>query len=174
MDFKDLSLLKKVAVILILILFSPLLLVCFIIVALRVPFEYPKYKSSKYYKKYKRKYSIGITSEDSYKIINYLEEKNLSYDKFDIEKNELIVGKTTYLFPWFECISFNDKGECIIAEQDNYEPTLLLDDLKVKNRKNIRILINSNYFDKEELNLVSENNLLFVYDDFSDIEKQLK
>lgn len=174
MDFKDLSLFKKVLVIIFLIFVSPLLLLAIMIMIVQVPFEYPKYKKSGYYKKYKQKYFIGITISDSYKIINYLEKENIKYDFFDIDKEELIIGNMTYLFPWFEYISFNEDGECIIAEQDNDEPTLLSDDLKVKDRKNIKIIINQKEFSELELKEAHEIKMLFVYNKISDIEKEIK
>lgn len=174
MDFKDLSLLKKILVIIFLILISPLLLFCGILIIIGGIFEYPKYKRSRYFKKYKQKYFIGITGNDSYKIINYFENENINYDYFDIEKDELVIGDTTYLFQWFEYISFNEDGKCIIAEQDNYEPTLLSDDLKVKDRKNIKIIINENDFIKEDLDKARNYKLLLTYNNLSELEKELK
>lgn len=76
-----------------------------------------------------------------------MDQENIHYDFFDYEKEELVAGDTTYLFPWFESISFHDDGECIIAEQDNDDPILLSEDPRVKNRENVRILIHKKAFD---------------------------
>lgn len=98
MNFKDLSLLNKILVIALFIVITPLLLFAVALTIIIVPFEYPKYRRSRYYKRYKQKYSIGITTHDSYKTINFLEKKNIHYDSFDIEKEELTIRNTIYLF----------------------------------------------------------------------------
>lgn len=174
MDFKDLSLTKKLLLIMLLILLSPLLLGCVIFIVIRVPFEYPEYKKSRYYKKYKQKYSIGITYEEFYKVINYLEQENIKYDSFDVENEELRIGDTTYLFPWFECISFDEDGNLVVAEQDNFEPTLLANEEKVKGRKNIKIIINKKEFYDLDLTRSGNTELLLMYDDIADLEKELR
>lgn len=172
MDFKDLSLFKKILVIVFLILISPLLLIIGSFILIKIPFEYPRYRFSYYYKKYKQKYHFGITSADSYKIINYLEKNKIKYDKYNPENDELVINNITYLFPWFEYISYNEDGDCIIAEQDNYEPTLLSEDKKIKNRKDVKLLINKNDF--KELNLKKANEKIILYNKLSDLKKEFE
>ena len=71
-------------VILFCIIFSPLILLAFIMCFLcffqsviSAPFECKKYKQSKYYEIYKKKYKIGITKEEYYLLQNRLLENNI-------------------------------------------------------------------------------------------------
>lgn len=171
MDFKDLSILKKILVIIFLILISPLLLLIGLFIIIRIPFEYFIYKKSKYYKKYKEKYSFGITSTDSYKIINYFERIKYSNYSYNCENDELIIGKTTYIFPWFEFISYNDEGKCIVAEQDNDEPILLLEDSKMKDKDNTILLIQEKDIDEKDLKMAKNDKYLITYKNLSDLKR---
>ena len=58
---------EKLIFILLCILFSPFIRLCFIVYFFQsivpAPLENKKYKQSKYYEVYKRKYKIGITKE---------------------------------------------------------------------------------------------------------------
>lgn len=143
-----------------------------------IPFEYPKYKNSKYYKKHKQKYFAGITLLELYKIINYLEKENINYDYFDIEKGELIIGNTTYLLPWFQWIWLDNEGNCYISYEDYYEddeePPLLLEDLKSKNKENIKVLIKRGNVMNSGLKESDNNEILIMYDKLSDLRKYLK
>ena len=69
------------AIILLCVIFSPFIL--FVLIAwffqsvLPAPFEYKKYKKSKYYEVYKKKYKIGITHDEYYLLQSKLLENDI-------------------------------------------------------------------------------------------------
>lgn len=67
------------------IIFSPVILFVLIINFFQnvvpAPFEYKKYKKSKYYDVYKKKYKIGITHDPHYLLQNELLEYNIRLDE---------------------------------------------------------------------------------------------
>lgn len=175
MKFKDLSLFFKIITIISIIILSPLItlsfLFIFVMLIILVPIEYIRYKKSNFFISQNKKYIIGITFNDYYKVINYLEKKKINYIFLDNEK-ELIINNKKYLFPWFECISFDEKGNCIISEEDNYDFVPLDIDYRIK-EKDIKVLINKKRIDKLYLNNAKENKMLLVYNSISDLVKML-
>lgn len=176
MDFKDLNIFAKILNIILLVLFSPLILLFLLFSGLvyivTISIEYPKYKMSNYYKKYKEKYYVGVTFQGYYKAINYFKKNNIKYDSFDSKEDTIKIGNTTYLFSWFEEISFNEDGECIISEQDNGEFELLKDSKKISEEKNIKILVPKNaFYNKKDLVKAKKHKQLIVYNKFSDLTK---
>lgn len=67
------------------LIFSPAILFVLIInffqKVVHAPFEYKKYKKSKYYDVYKKKYKIGITHDPHYLLQNELLEYNIRLDE---------------------------------------------------------------------------------------------
>ena len=170
MSFKDLPLLQKILVILFYILAIPFIvlgLVIFAIICIFViPLEYPIYKLSFFYKKYRYKYELFITSKESYKVINYY--KNYSLD-FDYEEDAIKIGKITYYFSWFEILSYDDSGECVIAITDNDELELLKESSKIKGKRNVKILVNERDLDKEDISKARKDKKLILYKKVADL-----
>jgi len=163
--------LKIVYILLILPLIIIAIFILLITVIVTFPVEYPKYKRSKYYQKYKEKYEIGITSTDKFKIINYFEKNNIKYEAFNSKEESFKINNITYLFPWFEILTFDQENNCIIAEQDNDDFELLKDVPKIKDKKNIKILINENEIQKKDITKARNEKILLLYKEISDINK---
>lgn len=82
---KKTKLFEILSIIVLCIIFSPVILFVLIIMFFQnvvpAPFEYKKYKKSKYYDIYKKKYKIGITHNPHYLLQNELLEYNIRLDE---------------------------------------------------------------------------------------------
>ncbi|MBQ1735849.1 MAG: hypothetical protein IIT86_02930 [Oscillospiraceae bacterium] len=173
-EFKGLPRAEKAASVCLIIVCIPMIAVTFVIAAvmfvLVAPFEYPKYKRSRYYKRYRQKYHLTITREASYRIINCLEREQIPYEGYDAKEEELVIGGTTYLFPWFENITFDEDGQLVLTEEDGCDPTPLSEEPKVKGRGSVRIIVRKNYFEAADLERAYHDERLFLYDKASELE----
>ena len=153
-----------------------LILVLLAFIFIPAPREYRKYRQSSYYRKYGRKYKVGITRERSFPVIEYLLNEGVPYDDFIMgdDADMLVMGNVCYLFPWFEEIRFEDNGDCLISIQDDdaFEP--LAEEDVIKNTLGAKVIINSKEYPNLDVEKAKSNDLLVVYEELSDLKELLK
>lgn len=94
----------------------------------------------------------------------------------DVDSGKIgaVIGNTTVLFPWFEEIDFDTAGNCLIAEKEGDPLELLSENPKVKNRENVKVLIRKKKFQKEQLDAAYHNEMLFIYEELSELKTLLR
>lgn len=118
------KLLEYFIVILFCIIFSPIILIILIIYffqrVVSAPFEYKKYKQSKYYAIFKKKYKIGITHEPHYLLQNELLEHNLHLNEIMKPYGYmcLVDDSSCFILVYIEDLIFND-GEFLVKVHEN-------------------------------------------------------
>ena len=130
---------EKLIFILLCILFSPFIILCFIVYFFQsivpAPLENKKYKKSKYYEVYKRKYKIGITKEPHFLLHNELLEHNIHLE--EIRKSYgymcLIDDYSCFALSDIEDLKVND-GVFLVQENEN-SPYVSIDDFIDNERK---------------------------------------
>ncbi len=130
------------SIILLCIIFSPVILFVLIIVFFQkvvpAPFEYRKYKKSKYYSYYKKKYKIGITSEANYILQNELLESDIHLEEIRKPYGYTCLLSENYCFGLFEI--------------DNLK---IDDNIQIKLRKN-SVFVNCVDFIEDEMKYFSD------------------
>lgn len=173
---REKTVLAVLAIILLPVLFAGLPIAA-IFALFTIPIEIPRYRKSAYFKRYRKKYFWGITRQEAYRVANYLETENIDYTRVvDENADEIgaVIGNTTVLFPWFEEMDFDDSGNCLIAEEEGDPLELLSENPKVKNRENVKVLIRKREFHKEQLDAAYHNEMLFIYEELSELKALLR
>lgn len=150
------------------------LIVSGIVCIARFPADYPKYKRSDYYKKYKQPYYTGIMKSDCFMFCSYIEKNNLDIEFVNNKKEQYFKrNNIIYFFSWFEGISFDESDKCVITVHEGWE----VEDLKkiIENKEkeyncDVKILIKEDDIEKQDIQKAYACDLLFVYKDVSDIE----
>ena len=106
---------KKALIYLIIVIFSPLILIGLIILGITTLFQAPtlkkEYKKSRYYSDIKRKFNLYITSSPEYRFYNSAVKRDLPivYRRQDSNGFEYFVyNGTLFLFPDFYDIDFDE------------------------------------------------------------------
>lgn len=187
---KNKKLSEKFALILIIIISSPLILfgfiVFFILYILPAPIEKYKYKKSLYYKELNIKYDFGITHNEEYIIYNCIRENNIDIVRIKSTGSEYssyfkinkLNQSISILIPWFEYVYFdrNKKTWMIQYDENRNEPIELEEEIReflskfnIVESNDFKILIEEGYFDKEQLNLARQYNKFVLYDKKDDL-----
>ena len=138
---------EKLIFILLCILFSPFIILCFIVYFFQsivpAPLENKKYKQSKYYEVYKRKYKIGITKEPHFLLQNELLENNIHLEEIRKPYGYMCLVDDYSCFALFdiEDLKLND-GHFLIQVHENSQ-CISIDDFVEDERK---------YFEEECIN----------------------
>ena len=117
--------------ILFIIIFSPFIILCFLVYflirVLPTPVEMLVYKKSSYYKDYKTKYRIGITYEFNYKLYNKLIELNRDLSLYNISldsmSRDLVIcsmDKIVVMYNVGSYLCFDDKTNTWTVSKDDY------------------------------------------------------
>jgi hypothetical protein len=97
---------EVLAIILLCVIFSPfiifVLIVWFFQNVLPAPFEYKKYKKSKYYEFYKKKYKIGITHDEQYLLQNKLLEDDIYLEEIRKQYGYMCLLNNDFCFALFD------------------------------------------------------------------------
>ena len=97
---------EVLAIILLCVIFSPfiifVLIIWFFQNVLPAPFEYKKYKTSKYYEFYKKKYKIGITHDEHYLLQNKLLEDDIYLEEIRKQYGYMCLLNNDFCFALFE------------------------------------------------------------------------
>ena len=166
-------------VILLCIIFSPIILFVLIIYFFQkvvpAPFEYKKYKKSKYYNYYKTKYKIGITSESHYILQNKLLEFDIYLEEIRKSYGYMCLVNEEYCFALFEIADIEINENIKIKLHENgvfvncYE--FIEDEIKYFseeciNRKFIALIYSDeekydSILSKEHIKLLKDNSIVF-------------
>ena len=113
---------RKFLIVLLIVIFSPLIIVGIVIVGIYTAFRMPKmkreYKSSRYYADFGRKFTADILYSPEYRFYNGAVSRNLPIKYIRQETNGFeyfIYDDTLYLFPDFDGIDYiEDKSEWMV------------------------------------------------------------
>ena len=113
----------KVLTVLLIVIFSPLILLLLLVACPFLAREYRRskkaYDKSPYYAAFKKKFTMGITSDPVYRFYNGAVERNLSVrfpEKLDDRIDGLsyfFYGDTVYLLPNFEQMGLSEDGRAV-------------------------------------------------------------
>ena len=123
---------EVLAIILLCVIFSPfiifVLIVWFFQNVLPAPFEYKKYKKSKYYEFYKKKYKIGITHDKHYLLQNKLLEDDIYLEEIRKQYGYMCLLNNDFCFALFDITDFKlIDGDFQIKLHEN-SPYVSIDD----------------------------------------------
>lgn len=185
---KGLKWYKKVFNMIMIIFLSPLLALGFILYSLVVivsfPIEITKYKKSAFYKKYKKKYSLGITKSAHFRLMNYLAERDCDIIKVNLDYGHFYLynDSNLFLFATFETIRYNNenlKWEIGIPTGSDFEDMdeyiireLTYVHTNVDNRR-IRILVGYEMFGVEDICNALIDDDLIVYKSTSELADKI-
>ena len=109
------------------IILSPVILCVYILLFFQklvtAPFEYRKYKRSRYYEVYKKKYKSGITQEPRYLLQNKLLEHGIELEEIKKPYGELCLVNNDFCFVLFTLCDVkrsNDGFEINLCENSPY------------------------------------------------------
>ena len=113
----------KVLTVLLIVIFSPLILLLLLVACPFLAREYRRakkaYDKSPYYAAFKKKFTMGITTDPVYRVYNGAVERNLSVrfpEKLDDRLDGLsyfFYGDTLYLLPNFEQMGLSEDGRAV-------------------------------------------------------------
>lgn len=176
------------------IIFSPIILFILIIMFFQyvvpAPFEYKKYKKSKYFETYKKKYKIGITYDPHYLLQNDLLEYNIQLEEIRKPYGYMCLINDYFCFALFEIDNLKLVDEEVEVKVHGNSPYIKIEDFILDERKHFEnecvnrkfnILIfkedESEYSDilSNELNKLSlQNKGIYFYSDTKDLTRIVK
>ena len=134
-------------VIVLCIIFSPVILFVLIINFFQnvvpAPFEYKKYKKSKYYDVYKKKYKIGITHDPHYLLQNELLEYNIRLDEIRKPYGYMCLVNDYFCFALFDIEDLKLINDDLQIKLHDNSPYVSIEDFIQDERK---------YFEEECIN----------------------
>ncbi len=101
---------------------APLFIVFILIELIKTPFQYVKYRKSRYYKDFKHKYNLSIVYSDEYRFYNSAIKRGLPIQYMKQESNGFeyfVFEGAVYLFPDFEYIRCEDGSGRWQAERND-------------------------------------------------------
>lgn len=190
--FKSLNWYKKVLMIFLIILLSPIilfvglisLLIFFIVIVIPSPFEKRKYKRSAYYKNLKRKYNYLLTKSDNYLLYNHLYEldENLGINLDFTDDRVLLGDKFCFIWFYYDEIWLDKKTNkwmtAINEGTREKELELFKEELKLELSvdaltKEIYFLVQEDIFSYKEYQEVLEDKSFIIYKDVDDLAKKI-
>ena len=188
--FKDLVWYKKILLILIVTLISPLLIfglimafvAFFFIRIVPSPYEIVKYKKSPYFKVLKRKYKLGITRSDTYELYNYLYSIN-EHEEIDFSMDEFLSDdENIYIWFYYDEIWYDEKSNMWMTSVHDGAQAIelgtftknLIEKLSEENSLiKIHFLVQEDIFTDDEFDLVLADSDFLVYKDIKDLGNKL-
>ena len=161
--------------ILLLIVFSPLIIIGLLIAGavtlFRIPAAGKAYLKSQYYKDFHRKFNLGIVSSPEYLFYNSAMHRGLPIRFVRQEKNDLeyfIYQDTVFLFPNFDTMCLNDAGTAWEVNDDGdyvsfaEQYKLLLAGLETTEDLPIKVLVDRCRISEPDLNNLRLPDNVFV------------
>ncbi|MBE5921416.1 MAG: hypothetical protein E7269_01480 [Lachnospiraceae bacterium] len=171
-------------------------LICFLFIILGIglvftlPFDYIKYKRSRYYKERKEKYSLWAASTQDFKYYNEIKEAGLPIEYVRFRRDDsgdmdgVFYYKDTMILTSFFEIFYDEERKTWLLQSEEYEEWLSLDeamaeemelyrrcsDLEICNRA--LIVADADYFTKDQLSRAEQNELILI--NYKDIATTLK
>lgn len=188
--FKDLVWYKKILLILVWTILSPILLVVsimalvifFIVIIVPSPFEMIKYKRSPYYQNTKRKYNFAITRSESYELYNYLFSIS-KHEKIDFSKDQFISDdENIYIWFYYDEIWYDEKSNIWMTsmhegakatELETFTKDMVEKVTADNSYKKMNFLVQEDIFTADEFDLVSTDSRFLVYKDIKDLAHKL-
>ena len=176
------------------IVFSPVILFVLIINFFQnvvpAPFEYKKYKKSKFYDVYKKKYKIGITHDPHYLLQNELLEYNICLDEIRKPYGYMCLVNDYFCFALFDIedlklinddlqIKLHDNSPYVSIEDFIQDERKYFEDECINRKFNILIWReNENEYrdilSNESNNLLLQNNGIHFYIETKELAKIVK
>lgn len=172
---------RKFLIVLLIVIFSPLIIVGIVIGGICTAFRMPKmkreYKSSHYYADFGRKFTADILYSPEYRFYNGAVSRNLPIKYIRQETNGFeyfIYDDTLYLFPDFDGIDYNeDKAEWMVdydGDSDFFDRRFDSMLSKLENRFSypIRVLVERRMFYRMNLGGVDIPESIFITQSYDD------
>ena len=166
---------KKILIALTVIILSPLIIVGLTFAGICILFQIPKdkkrYKNSRYYADFKQKFTMDILNSPEYRFYNSAVRRNLQLKYIKQESNGFeyfVYNETTYLFPDFEQIDFDENKKYWQVDQDgDWKPfnvcyDNLLDKLEKTTNYPVKIIVERKMFPILNLNGKNIPGCIFV------------